>query len=156
MAAQDYYSVLGVGQNATAEEIRKAYRGKCKALHPDVNKSPDATRIMQEVNEAYRVLNDRYLRLQYDKEHLSTATATEDPCPDWDDCRDAHSESDGFDPMRNWRERTEADSYVNSNWHRYSSPDNWYHFSSDKTNDVPWWIIIPALVFWAKLLNNLL
>ena len=147
MAAQDYYSVLGVGQNATAEEIRKAYRGKCKTLHPDVNKSPDATRIMQEVNEAYRVLNDQYLRLQYDKEHVSTKTATEDPCPDWDDCCDAHSESGGFDPMRNWRERTEADSYVNSNW---------YHFSSDKTNDVPWWIIILALVFWAKLLNNLL
>lgn len=79
-----------------------------KTLNPDVNKSPDATRIMQEVNEAYRVLNDRYLRLQYDKEHFSTTTATEDPYPDWDDCCDAHSESDGFDPMRNWRERTKG------------------------------------------------
>lgn len=108
MAAQNYYSVLGVGQNATAEELRKAYRGKCKALHPDVNKSPDATWIMQEVNEAYRVLHDRYLRLQYDKEHVSTATATEDPYPDWDECCDAHSESGGFDPMRNWRERTKG------------------------------------------------
>lgn len=108
MAAQDYYSVLGVGQNATAEELRKAYRGKCKALHPDVNKSPDATWIMQEVNEAYRVLKDRYLRLQYDKEHVSTTTATEDPYPDKDDCCNAHSESDGFDPMRNWRERTKG------------------------------------------------
>lgn len=108
MAAQDYYSVLGVGQSATAEEIRRAYRGKCKTLHPDVNKSPDATRIMQEVNEAYRVLHDRYLRLQYDKEHVSTATATEDHYPDWDDCCDAHSESGSFDPMRNWRERTKG------------------------------------------------
>ena len=108
MAAQDYYSVLGVGQSATAEEIRRAYRGKCKTLHPDVNDDPDATRIMQEVNEAYRVLHDRYLRLQYDKEHVSTATATEDPYPDWDDCCDAHSESGGFDPMRNWRERTKG------------------------------------------------
>jgi curved DNA-binding protein CbpA len=141
MAAQDYYSVLGVGQSATAEEIRKAYRGRCKTLHPDVNKSPDATRIMQEVNEAYRVLNDLYLRLQYDKEHFSTTTATEDPYPDWDDCCDAHSESD---------------SYVYSNWHRYSSPDNWYHFSSDKTNDVPWWIIAPAIAIFAQLLNNIL
>ena len=54
MATLDYYSVLGVRQSATAEEIRMAYRGKCKSLHHDVNKSPDATRIMQEVNEAYR------------------------------------------------------------------------------------------------------
>ena len=108
MATLDYYSVLGVRQSATAEEIRKAYRGKCKALHPDVNKSPDATRIMQEVNEAYRVLHDRYLRLQYDKEYVYTTTVAEDPYPEEEDYCDAHSEADGFDPMRNWRERTDG------------------------------------------------
>ena len=155
MATLDYYSVLGVGQSATTEEIRKAYKEKCKSLHPDVNKSPDATRIMQEVNEAYRVLNDRYLRQQYDKEYVSTTTVAEDPYPDEEDYCDAYSETDGFDPMRNWWERTENDSYVNSNWHHYSSPDNWYHFSSGKTNDVPWWIIPPIIAFFASLLNNL-
>ena len=119
MAAQDYYSVLGVGQNATAEEIRKAYRGKCKTLHPDVNKSPDATRIMQEVNEAYNVLRDSYLRAQYDKTYYysniySTATSNDD-----DDVY--QNAKGGFDPMRNWNERTKG-------YYEWSQRDNYTEY----------------------------
>lgn len=119
MAAQDYYRVLGVGQNATAEEIRKAYRGKCKTLHPDVNKSPDATRIMQEVNEAYNVLRDSYLRAQYDNTYYysviySTATSNDD-----DDVY--QNAKGGFDPMRNWNERTKG-------YYEWSQRDNYTEY----------------------------
>lgn len=51
---QDPYLVLGVSQNASEEEIKKAYRALAKKYHPDVNNgSPQAEARMKEVNEAY-------------------------------------------------------------------------------------------------------
>ncbi len=51
-------NILGVGYNADKYEIKLAYRKKAKEYHPDLNKSPDATRMFQEVNNAYEFLND--------------------------------------------------------------------------------------------------
>lgn len=154
MEESNYYEILNIASTASFEEIRAAYKRQCKIFHPDVNKSIDATRQMQLVNEAYRVLHNQYLRAQYDKtiSYYNSSAKASSYCEN-DECQES---DDSFDPMRNWRERTEADSYVNSNWHCYSSPDNWYHFSTDKTNDVPWWIIAPAIAFFARLLNNFL
>ena len=39
---QDHYAILGVGRNATSDEIKSAYRNLSKKFHPDVNKEPDA------------------------------------------------------------------------------------------------------------------
>lgn len=50
--------MLGVGYNADKYEIKLAYRKKAKQYHPDLNKSPDATRMFQEINDAYEFLND--------------------------------------------------------------------------------------------------
>ena len=51
---QDPYLVLGVSQNASEDEIKKAYRALAKKYHPDVNNgSPQAEARMKEVNEAY-------------------------------------------------------------------------------------------------------
>ncbi|KAK7314294.1 hypothetical protein VNO77_39510 [Canavalia gladiata] len=66
--ARDYYDVLGVSKNASSAEIKKAYYGLAKKLHPDTNKEdPEAEKKFQEVSIAYEVLKDEERRQQYDQ-----------------------------------------------------------------------------------------
>ncbi|KAK2440384.1 chaperone protein dnaJ GFA2, mitochondrial [Trifolium repens] len=66
--ARDFYEVLGVSNNASSSEIKKAYYGLAKKLHPDTNKDdPDAEKKFQEVSMAYEVLKDEEKRQQYDQ-----------------------------------------------------------------------------------------
>lgn len=68
MAKRDYYEVLGVGRGASAEEIKKAYRGKAKELHPDRNQdNPQAEAQFKELNEAYDILKDDTRKAAYDR-----------------------------------------------------------------------------------------
>jgi curved DNA-binding protein len=64
---KDYYKTLGVGREAGADEIKRAYRRLARRYHPDVSKEPDAAERMKEVNEAYAVLSDPEKRAAYDK-----------------------------------------------------------------------------------------
>lgn len=64
--ARDYYEVLGVGRDATAEDIQRAYRKLARKYHPDVDRSPGAEDRFKEINEAYHVLSDPERRRQYD------------------------------------------------------------------------------------------
>ncbi|KAM0934449.1 putative Heat shock protein DnaJ, cysteine-rich [Dioscorea sansibarensis] len=68
MHARDYYDVLGISKNATASEIKKAYYGLAKKLHPDTNKDDaEAEKKFQEVQRAYEVLKDEEKRSLYDQ-----------------------------------------------------------------------------------------
>ncbi len=58
VAFQDYYEALGVPRDASAEEIRQAYRRLARQYHPDVNKEPGAEDRFKEISEAYEVLRD--------------------------------------------------------------------------------------------------
>ncbi len=67
-AKRDYYEVLGVGKNASADDIKKAYRKLAKQHHPDVNSEnkDEAAERFKEASEAYEVLSDTNKRQQYD------------------------------------------------------------------------------------------
>lgn len=68
MPKRDYYEVLGVGKDATPEEIKKAYRRLARKYHPDVNPGDkEAETKFKEVKEAYDVLSDPQKRQQYDQ-----------------------------------------------------------------------------------------
>jgi curved DNA-binding protein len=67
VSSPDFYEVLGVGRDASEEEIRSAYRRLARQNHPDVNKDPDASRRFSEISEAYEVLRDPEQRAQYDR-----------------------------------------------------------------------------------------
>ncbi len=70
MATQtrDFYAVLGVAENASAAEIKKAYRKLAKQYHPDANpNNASAAERFKEVSEAYSVLSDDPKRKQYDQ-----------------------------------------------------------------------------------------
>ncbi len=65
---RDYYEVLGVGREASDDEIKKTFRGLARELHPDINRhDPEAENKFKEVAEAYEVLSDHERRAVYDR-----------------------------------------------------------------------------------------
>lgn len=67
MSKRDYYEVLGVNKGVEQDEIKKAFRGKARQYHPDVNKDPNAEEVFKELGEAYEVLSDPERRSMYDR-----------------------------------------------------------------------------------------
>ncbi len=66
MEYKDYYEILGVKRDATAAEIKSAYRKLARKFHPDVNKTKEAESKFKDINEAYEVLGDDAKRKRYD------------------------------------------------------------------------------------------
>jgi molecular chaperone DnaJ len=67
-ATKDFYRILGVAENASAAEIKKAYRKLAKQYHPDANPNDSAAaERFKEISEAYSVLSDDAKRKQYDQ-----------------------------------------------------------------------------------------
>jgi molecular chaperone DnaJ len=62
----DYYEVLGVARDASADDIKKAYRRLARQLHPDINPDPATQERFKEVTKAYEVLTDPRKREMYD------------------------------------------------------------------------------------------
>jgi len=84
MKYKDYYKALGVERNASADDIKKAYRKLAHKFHPDVSKEKDAKEKFQEVGEAYETLKNPEKRAAYDQLG-SGFEAGQDfrPPPDW-------------------------------------------------------------------------
>ena len=88
---KDYYSILGVLPTAHEVVIRAAYRALAQRYHPDRNDSScEASKKMQEINEAYEVLSNLAIRNQYDESHQRRGA---DFSSEQDDVRSAFEEA---------------------------------------------------------------
>jgi molecular chaperone DnaJ len=69
MNLDNHYETLGVGKDASPEEIKKKYRKLARKYHPDVNPGDrQAEARFKKINEAYRILSDPSLKAKYDAE----------------------------------------------------------------------------------------
>jgi len=81
---KDYYKVIGVGRDASADEIKRAYRKLARKYHPDVSKERNAEEKFKEVQEAYEVLHDPKKRAAYDQLGSNWRAGQQfRPPPDW-------------------------------------------------------------------------
>jgi molecular chaperone DnaJ len=64
---RDYYEILGVGRDASEDDIKRSYRRLAREYHPDVSTAENAEERFKEVNEAYEVLSDQEKRSLYDR-----------------------------------------------------------------------------------------
>ncbi len=84
MQYKDYYAIMGVGRNATQDEIKRTYRKLARKYHPDVSKEADAEVRFKELGEAYEVLKDPEKRAAYDQLGSDWQGQQEfHPPPDW-------------------------------------------------------------------------
>lgn len=84
MEFKDYYAVMGLARDATAEQVKQAYRKLARKYHPDVSKEPDAEARFKAVGEAYEVLRDPEKRAAYDQLGSGHRAGEEfRPPPDW-------------------------------------------------------------------------
>lgn len=67
MATRDFYNILGVGRDATQDDIKRSYRNLARRWHPDHNRDPDAESRFKDITEAYRTLSDPDKRARYDR-----------------------------------------------------------------------------------------
>src|SRR5512137_1523015 len=68
MDYKDYYKILGVARNASADEVRKSYRKLAMKYHPDRNPGDKvAEDRFKDINEAYQVLSDKEKRARYNQ-----------------------------------------------------------------------------------------
>ena len=88
MEYKDYYRILAVDRQASADEIKKAYRKLARKYHPDISKEADASQRMAEINEANAVLSDPEKRAAYDAladaPRRSAGAGGFQPPPDWE------------------------------------------------------------------------
>ena len=68
MAKRDYYEVLGIERNASADEIKRAFRSLARKYHPDKNPDDENSEAMfKEVQEAYAILSNPEEKTKYDR-----------------------------------------------------------------------------------------
>ena len=97
MQFKDYYEILGLTRQASAGDVKKAYRKLAHQYHPDISKDPKGEEKFKEVNEAYRTLKDPELRKAYDELGQHRSGEEVRPPPEWGS-HFSQAPGGGFDP----------------------------------------------------------
>ena len=100
---ENFYDTLGIGKDASAKELRAAYRRLARQYHPDVNpkNTSEAESKFKEINEAYQVLSDPASRHKYDQfgdnwrqaEYITRARSSKSPFTWFNDARTTRNQS---------------------------------------------------------------
>ncbi len=126
---RDYYDILGIKRDASAETIKKAFRKLAKKYHPDSNAgNPQAEQMFKDVNEAYSILSDPEKRKLYDR----FGHAAFDPnSAAYGTTGGSGASGDPFGSGFGGAGQGGA-------WHYQSSPDGYaeYHFTGDDMGDM--------------------
>ena len=97
MKFKDYYATLGVQRDASADDIKRAYRKLARKYHPDLNKGADAEAKFKELGEANEVLKDPEKRAAYDDAGQRwKAGADQEPPPGWNSGYEFRGAGGGF------------------------------------------------------------
>lgn len=101
MEYKDYYQIMGVARDASADAIKRAHRKLARQYHPDVSKAPDAEARFKDLSEAYEVLRDPEKRAAYDRLGAQWRAGQDfSPPPGWNTGQEAPGR--GYD----WRFRS--------------------------------------------------
>jgi hypothetical protein len=73
MTITDYYTILGLPEDSSIDEIKKAYRRKARLYHPDINPSPDAKDQFISITEAYEFLVANHDKIKTDEQAYKQA-----------------------------------------------------------------------------------
>lgn len=106
---KDYYEIMGIDENATPDDIKKAYKRLARKFHPDVSKEKNAEQRFKDLGEAYEVLKDPDKRREYDNlRKYGTRGGEFTPPPGWNPGGGGAYESAGFGDAEGFSDFFEA------------------------------------------------
>lgn len=140
MDPKGYYSILGVPESATDDQIKSAYRSTAMKYHPDKNKSPLADDRMKKINEAYETLSDKQKRQDYDNGKNIGNNFRYTPY-------NAHNRRSSTNTNRSTK-KTYNYNYKHNSDYEYNK--NRYDYSKNKVS--VWWQMFYAIIPFVNLL----
>jgi hypothetical protein len=102
MTLSDYYNILGIPDNASFDDIKKAYRAKARLYHPDINPAPDAKDMFITVTEAYEFLIANHDKIRKNEEAY-------------------HQAMEDWRKYRQYRSRTRASAYARTSYSNFKT-----------------------------------
>lgn len=145
-----YYQILRISRSANDAEVKRAYRRLAVLFHPDKNKSEEAIRLFQEINEAHAVLSDPVKRASYDNllDGRGLVGAPSAPQPAWHRDPAYRRRQQGYQPPRTGPSEKllmmlhllkflRAVSFVGIGWCAVLVADYWLPFRVSKEHVLP-------------------